>query len=59
MLLPARYRQLHGPLLRLVEILDSEAPERTVTILIPETVKSAGGSTCSTATAPVGCGGSC
>jgi amino acid transporter len=39
MLVPAPYRQLHEPLLRLIEKLDADAPERTVAVLIPETVK--------------------
>jgi hypothetical protein len=39
MLIPAPYRELHEPLLKLIEKLDSDAPERKVTVLIPETVK--------------------
>ncbi|AIC31591.1 UNVERIFIED_ORG: amino acid transporter [Rhizobium etli] len=39
MLIPAPYRQLHQPLLRLVEKLDADSPERRVAVLIPETVK--------------------
>jgi amino acid transporter len=39
MLIPAPYRQLGEPLLRLIEKLDAEAPERTVAVLVPETVK--------------------
>lgn len=38
-LVPSPYRQLHEPLLRLIEKLDADAPERAVTVLIPETVK--------------------
>ncbi|ACE94387.1 amino acid/polyamine transporter protein (plasmid) [Rhizobium phaseoli] len=39
MLIPAPYRQLHEPLLRLIEKLDADSPERRVAVLIPETVK--------------------
>ncbi|OWV73190.1 amino acid transporter [Rhizobium sp. R634] len=39
MLIPAPYRELHEPLLRLIEKLDADAPERQVAVLIPETVK--------------------
>ncbi len=39
MLIPAPYRELHEPLLKLIEKLDAEAPERKVAVLIPETVK--------------------
>jgi amino acid transporter len=39
MLIPAPYRQLGEPLLRLIEKLDAEAPDRAVAVLIPETVK--------------------
>ncbi|MEZ2224038.1 hypothetical protein [Rhizobium sp. RCC_161_2] len=39
MLIPAPYRELHEPLLRLIEKLDADAPKRKVTALIPETVK--------------------
>ncbi|WP_342593353.1 APC family permease [Sinorhizobium americanum] len=39
MLIPAPYRQLHEPLLRLVEKLDLDSPERKVTVLIPEIIK--------------------
>lgn len=39
MLIPAPYRKLHEPLLKLIEKLDAEAPERKVAVLIPETVK--------------------
>jgi amino acid transporter len=39
MLIPAPYRQLGEPLLRLIEKLDAEAPERAIAVLIPETVK--------------------
>ncbi|MGK6312315.1 APC family permease [Neorhizobium sp. DT-125] len=38
-LVPSPYRQLHESLLRLIEKLDADAPERAVTVLIPETVK--------------------
>lgn len=39
MLIPAPYRQLQEPLLRLIGKLDADAPERAVAVLIPETVK--------------------
>ncbi|WP_042119651.1 APC family permease [Rhizobium etli] len=39
MFIPAPYRQLHEPLLRLIEKLDADSPERPVAVLIPETVK--------------------
>ncbi|SCB58493.1 Amino acid transporter [Rhizobium aethiopicum] len=39
MFIPAPYRQLHEPLLRLIEKLDADSPERRVAVLIPETVK--------------------
>lgn len=39
MLIPAPYRELHTPLLRLIEKLDADAPERAIAVLIPETVK--------------------
>ncbi|RWX81849.1 APC family permease [Neorhizobium lilium] len=39
MLIPAPYRELHEPLLRLIEKLDADAPERHVAVLIPQTVK--------------------
>jgi hypothetical protein len=39
MLIPAPYRELHEPLLRLIDKLDADAPERQVAVLIPETVK--------------------
>lgn len=39
MLIPATYRELHEPLLKLIEKLDADAPERKVAVLIPETVK--------------------
>jgi hypothetical protein len=38
-LIPAPYRELHEPLLRLIEKLDADSPERQVAVLIPETVK--------------------
>jgi len=37
--LGAPYREMHTPLLRLIDKLDKEAPERTVAVLIPETIK--------------------
>ncbi|MGN6489252.1 MAG: APC family permease [Devosia sp.] len=40
MLIPAPFRQFHEPLLRLIDKLDADAPERAVAVLIPETVKS-------------------
>ncbi len=40
MLIPAPFRKIHEPLLRLIDKLDREAPERAVAVLIPETVKS-------------------
>jgi hypothetical protein len=40
MLIPAPFRQIHEPLLRLIDRLDRDAPERAVAVLIPETVKS-------------------
>lgn len=40
MLLPAPYRQMHEPLLKLIEKLDKETPGRSVAVLIPEVVKS-------------------
>ncbi len=39
MLIPAPFRQLHEPMLRLIEKLDADSPERRVAVLIPETVK--------------------
>ncbi len=36
--LPAPYREVHGPLLRLVEKIDTDTPGRAVAILIPEMV---------------------
>ncbi len=39
MLLPARFRQMHEPLLELVAKLDAATPGRAVAVLIPETVK--------------------
>ena len=37
-LLPAPYRQIHGPLLKFIERLDADAPGRSVAVLIPELV---------------------
>ncbi len=37
-LLPAPYREIHGPLLKLIEKLDVETPGRSVAVLIPELV---------------------
>ena len=39
MLLPAPYRELHEPLLKLIAKLDEDTPGRSVAVLIPETVK--------------------
>ena len=39
MLPPARYRQMHEPLLELIGRLDAAAPERSVAVVIPEIVK--------------------
>ncbi len=39
MLLPAPYRELHEPLLKLIKKLDNETPGRSVAVMIPETVK--------------------
>ncbi len=38
MLLPAPFREIHGPLLELIERLDAETPGRSVAVLIPELV---------------------
>lgn len=38
MLIPAPYREIHGPLLALVEKIDVETPGRSVAIIIPEYV---------------------
>lgn len=38
MLIPAPYREIHGPLLRLVEKIDADTPGRSVAIIIPELV---------------------
>ena len=39
LLLPATYREIHEPLLKLVAKLDEETPGRSVAVMIPETVK--------------------
>jgi amino acid transporter len=39
MLLPSSYRLIHQPLLRLIKHLESEFAGRTITILLPEVVK--------------------
>ena len=38
-LLPAPYREIHGPLLKLIAKLDADTPGRSVAIIIPELVK--------------------
>jgi amino acid transporter len=38
MIIPAPYRELHKPLLELIGKLDAARPERTVAVLIPETI---------------------
>jgi len=38
MLIPAPYREIHGPLLALVEKIDVDTPGRSVAIIIPEFV---------------------
>jgi len=38
MLIPAPYREIQGPLLRLVEKIDADTPGRSVAIIIPELV---------------------
>ena len=38
MLIPAPYREIHGPLLALVEKIDADTPGRSVAIIIPEYV---------------------
>ena len=37
-LLPAPYREIHGPLLKLMDRLDADTPGRSVAVLIPELV---------------------
>ena len=37
-LLPAPFREIHGPLLELIERLDADTPGRSVAVLIPELV---------------------
>ena len=39
MLLPAPYRELHEPLLKLIARLDEDTPGRSVAVLIPAAVK--------------------
>ncbi len=39
MLLPAPYRELHEPMLKLIEKLDADTPGRSVAVLIPEVVR--------------------
>lgn len=39
MLLPAPYRELHEPLIKLIKRLDEDTPGRAVAVLIPELVK--------------------
>jgi amino acid transporter len=39
MLLPAPYREIHEPLLKLISKLDEDTPGRSVAVLIPELVK--------------------
>ncbi len=39
LLLPAPYRKMHEPLLKLIEKFDKETPGRSVAVLIPEAVK--------------------
>jgi len=41
MFIPAPHRLMLEPLMRLIDKLDAEAPERAVAVLIPQTVKSA------------------
>ena len=38
MVIPAPYREIHGPLLELVERIDADTPGRSVAIIIPEQV---------------------
>ena len=38
MMVPAPYREIHGPLLRMVETIDTATPGRSVAIIIPELV---------------------
>lgn len=38
-MLPARYRQIHAPLLGLIEAIEKKHPDRLVAVLIPEVVK--------------------
>ena len=37
-LLPAPYREIHGPILKLVDKIDADTPGRSVAILVPELV---------------------
>jgi amino acid transporter len=39
MLLQAEYRSLHEPVLKLIQELETQAPHRTVAVLIPELIK--------------------
>ena len=39
MLIPAPYREMHGPMLTLIEKLDADTPGRSVAVLIPEMVR--------------------
>ncbi len=39
MLLPARYREMHEPMLELIRKLDAATPGRSVAVMIPEIVK--------------------
>ena len=39
MLLPAPFREIHAPLLKLIERLDRDTPGRSVAVLIPELVR--------------------
>ena len=38
MLIPAPFREIHGPLLELVDKIDADTPGRSVAIIIPEYV---------------------
>ena len=39
LLLPAPYREIHEPLLKLIERLDADTPGRSVSVMIPELVR--------------------
>lgn len=43
-LLPAPYREIHGPLLKLIDKIDQDTPGRSVAVLIPNSCNPAGGS---------------